>query len=62
MYKAFPDYPLTWLGEEMQNSIFVELDFTKEAENAENTAKYFADYEKETALRIPKIVQAQPKF
>lgn len=62
MYKAFPDYPLTWLGEEMQNSIFVELDFTKEAENAENTAKYFADYEKETALRIPKIVQAQPRI
>ena len=41
MYKVFPEYPLTWLGDEMQNSIYIELDFTKEAENAQQTAEYF---------------------
>ena len=25
MYKVFPEYPLTWLGDEMQNSIYIEL-------------------------------------
>ena len=41
MYKVFPEYPLTWLEDEMQNSIYIELDFTKEAENAQQTAEYF---------------------
>lgn len=62
MYKIFPDYPLTWLSEEMQNSIYVELDFTNEAENAQKTAKYFKDYLNVTALRIPEIVSAQKRI
>ncbi|WLF80849.1 hypothetical protein PVL30_004639 [Lodderomyces elongisporus] len=59
MYKAFPEYPLTWLGDELQNSIFVELDFTKEAENAQRTAKHFKDY---PVLRIPKIIEAKNRI
>ncbi|KAK6456873.1 ABC1 family-domain-containing protein [Scheffersomyces xylosifermentans] len=62
MYKIFPEYPLTWLGEEMQSSIFIELDFTNEAENARKTNEYFKNYQKETALRVPKIVSAQPRI
>lgn len=62
MYKVFPEYPLTWLGDEMQNSIYIELDFTKEAENAQQTAEYFKNYQRETALRIPKIVEAQSRI
>ncbi|EMG47976.1 ABC1 family protein [Candida maltosa Xu316] len=62
MYKAFPEYPLTWLGEEMQNSIFVELDFTEEAKNSIQTAEYFKNLQRETALRIPKIVEAQSRI
>lgn len=62
MYKVFPDYPLTWLGEEMQESIFVELDFRYEAQNAKKTADYFKDYLKLTALRIPNVYTALPRI
>ncbi|ODV78806.1 ABC1-domain-containing protein [Suhomyces tanzawaensis NRRL Y-17324] len=61
MYRFFPEYPLTWLGEEMQASIYVELDFTNEAENARKTAQYFQNFTRETALRIPTIVAAQKR-
>ncbi|KAI3403339.2 hypothetical protein KGF56_003927 [Candida oxycetoniae] len=59
MYKAFPEYPLTWLGDEMQNSIYTELDFTKEAENSQRTAEHF---EESTFLKIPKIVKAEKRI
>lgn len=62
MYKVFPEYPLTWLGDEMQNSIYVELDFVNEAQNAERTAEYFKRFKKETALRIPKVVSASKRI
>ena len=63
MYKRqFPEYPLTWLADEVQNSIYVELDFTKEAENARRTAEYFASYINETALRIPRVVSANKRI
>lgn len=60
--KFFPEYPLTWLGEELESSIFVELDFTKEAENAINTSNYFKGTEGKTALRVPRIVNARPRI
>lgn len=56
--KVFPDYPLVWLGDELQSSIYVELNFNKEAENAIKTSEYFENFQKETALRIPKIVSS----
>ncbi|KAG5420176.1 hypothetical protein I9W82_002056 [Candida metapsilosis] len=59
MYKVFPEYPLTWLGDELQNSIFVELDFTKEAANAERTAKHFKDV---TYLKIPDVLEAEKRI
>lgn len=62
MRKVFPEYPLTWLGDELQNSIYVELDFTNEAKNAQSTAKYFEKYQKVTALRVPKIVSAKSRI
>lgn len=62
MRKVFPEYPLTWLGDELQSSIYVELNFVNEAENSERTAKYFKDFQNETALRIPKIVSANPRI
>ncbi|SCU98770.1 LADA_0H15258g1_1 [Lachancea dasiensis] len=58
---VFPEYPLGWLADELQNSIYVELDFTKEASNARRTAEYFADYIPETALRIPKVIRAHKR-
>lgn len=62
MYKVFPEYPLTWLGDEMQDSIFVELNFTYEAKNAEKTKEYFKDYLKLTALRVPDVYKALPRI
>lgn len=62
MYKVFPDYPLTWLGDEMQESIFVELDFRYEAKNAKKTHDYFQNYLNLTALRIPEVYVALPRI
>lgn len=62
MYMVFPEYPLTWLGEEMQESIFVELDFRYEAKNAKKTQDYFKDYLKLTALRIPDVYHSLPRI
>lgn len=62
MYKVFPSYPLTWLGEEMQESIFVELNFNYEAKNAKKTKDYFKDYLKLTALRVPDVYTSLPRI
>lgn len=59
---VFPEYPLTWLGDELQSSIFVELDFTKEARNSIDTQRYFSQYKKETALRIPDVISANKRI
>lgn len=62
MYKVFPEYPLTWLGDEMQESIFVELDFRYEAKNAKKTQEYFKNYLKSTALKVPDVYTAKRRI
>lgn len=62
MRRVFPEYPLTWLGDELQNSIFVELDFTNEAYNAQRTSAYFKNHQKETALKVPDIKSANKRI
>lgn len=62
MRRVFPEYPLTWLGDEMQNSIYVELDFTNEASNAEHTAESFNGLLGETALRVPEVIAAEKRI
>ena len=59
---VFPEYPLTWLGDELQSSIYVELDFTKEAENAIATSKYFEKFKKQTALKVPNVISANKRI
>ncbi|QLL32088.1 hypothetical protein HG536_0C02570 [Torulaspora globosa] len=59
---VFPEYPLLWLGDELQSSIFVELDFTKEARNAISSAELFSKSKAETALIIPKVVSANRRI
>lgn len=59
---VFPEYPLTWLGDELQSSIFIELDFTKEARNSNDTQRYFSQFRKETALTIPDVVSANKRI
>lgn len=51
----FPNYPLRWLSDELQNSIYVELDFREEAKNASRTADYFKQFYDRTALRVPDV-------
>jgi aarF domain-containing kinase len=60
--KVFPEYPLVWLGDELQSSIYVELDFTNETRNARRTAEYFKEYTALTALRIPSIYTSSPRI
>ncbi|KAK9479919.1 ABC1 family-domain-containing protein [Lipomyces japonicus] len=60
--KFFPEYPMTWLYDELNSSIYVELDFTEEAKNATRTQKYFKNLKKKTALRIPNVVWAKPRI
>lgn len=59
---VFPDYSMAWLSDELQNSIYVELDFRNEAKNARLTSEYFSSYLNETALRIPEIVSARKRI
>lgn len=58
----FKDYPLTWLSEELQNSIFIELDFREEAKNAQKTQKYFRNFYGQTALRVPDVIWDQRRI
>lgn len=62
MHKVFPEYPMVWLSDELENSIYVELDFRNEAENARKTSKYFENFRSLTALRIPEIVAAEKRI
>lgn len=58
----FPEYPLTWLGDELQSSIYTEIDFTKEARNAIESQLYFANYRSRTAIRIPDVIAANNRI
>ncbi|KAL6940101.1 ABC1 protein mcp2 [Hanseniaspora vineae] len=62
---VFPEYPLSWLGDEMQQSIFVELNFLNEAVNAKKTQEYFNSDKKflaQTALKIPDVIEAHKRI
>jgi len=41
--RAFPEYDLTWLSDEMEVSLPQELDFTQEGENARIARAYFGN-------------------
>ncbi|ONH69690.1 ABC1 family protein MCP2 [Cyberlindnera fabianii] len=56
--RVFPEYPLVWLGEELQESIYVELDFRNEAKNARRTSEYFSNFQHNTALRVPNVIKS----
>ncbi|BFZ61862.1 hypothetical protein YB2330_002940 [Saitoella coloradoensis] len=59
--RAFPEFTLGWLGEEMREHLPRELDFTLEAENAINTQKYFAKI-KGSPLKVPDVVWSQQRI
>uniref|UniRef100_A0A0W0FH10 Putative ABC1-domain-containing protein n=1 Tax=Moniliophthora roreri TaxID=221103 RepID=A0A0W0FH10_MONRR len=57
--KIFPEFELTWLGEEMRTNLPRELDFSNEAANAAKTLKKFENTR--TSLYIPKVISADKR-
>ncbi|GAA6057204.1 hypothetical protein NBRC10513_000774 [Rhodotorula toruloides] len=58
--RIFPTFEFTWLGEEMEHNLPLEMDFRHEAANAARCKKDFADVEK-TAFVIPDVLWAKKR-
>ncbi|PWN43956.1 ABC1-domain-containing protein [Ceraceosorus guamensis] len=52
--RIFPQFEFTWLAEEMNENLPLELDFRHEAESSRKMVSDFAHYKK-TAIYIPKV-------
>lgn len=59
--KAFPDYDLSWLSTEMDESLPIELDFSEEGKNAMEAKAFF---KKHTSfpLIIPNVISASKRI
>ncbi|KAF2704810.1 ABC1-domain-containing protein [Pleomassaria siparia CBS 279.74] len=57
----FPEYDLTWLSEEMEESLPQELDFYREGQNAIRARQYFADV-KDAPVVIPAVIWAKRRI
>ncbi|KDQ21746.1 hypothetical protein BOTBODRAFT_26173 [Botryobasidium botryosum FD-172 SS1] len=53
----FPEFEFSWLGEEIQQNLPLELDFVHEAYNAHRATQDFAKLKK-TSLYIPQVLRA----
>ncbi|KAJ3896299.1 ABC1-domain-containing protein [Lentinula edodes] len=56
----FPEFELTWLGEEMRINLPKEMDFVHEASNAAKTVHDFESIR--TSLYIPKVIFAKKRI
>ncbi|GAA96334.1 hypothetical protein E5Q_03000 [Mixia osmundae IAM 14324] len=54
----FPDFEFTWLGEEMEENLPLEMDFRHEAANARRATRDFQDL-KTTSLVIPEVLWSE---
>ncbi|CUS09383.1 unnamed protein product [Tuber aestivum] len=57
----FPEYPMTWLSDEMEASLPQELNFEMEAKNIYRVREYFKGIEN-TPLVIPNVIWAKPRI
>ncbi|KAG8622778.1 hypothetical protein KVT40_009289 [Elsinoe batatas] len=57
----FPEYDLTWLSDEMQESLPKELDFAQEGANAKIAKEYFSHHP-ELPVIIPEVMWAQRRI
>ncbi|RPB05085.1 ABC1-domain-containing protein [Choiromyces venosus 120613-1] len=57
----FPEYPMTWLSDEMEASLPQELNFETEAKNIIRVREYFKGV-KNTPLVIPNVIWAKPRI
>lgn len=59
----FPEYPLTWLSDEMEASLPQELDFTMEEKNIKRVREYFSEHvSEELPLVVPDVLWAKPRI
>ncbi|GAA6023884.1 hypothetical protein JCM10207_000517 [Rhodosporidiobolus poonsookiae] len=58
--RIFPSFEFTWLGEEMEQNLPLEMDFRHEALNAARCANDFADLKK-TPLVLPEVLTAHKR-
>lgn len=58
----FPEYDLSWLSSEMDESLPLELDFREEAKNAMRTKEYFAHTQPHLPLVIPQVLWAKKRI
>ncbi|SCZ88896.1 BZ3501_MvSof-1269-A2-R1_C65g00370 [Microbotryum saponariae] len=56
----FPSFEFTWLGEEMEENLPLEMDFRHEAANASRCQADFSDL-KTTSLVIPRVIWAKKR-
>ena len=59
--RAFPDYDMEWLSEEMEFSLPQELDFSQEGKNAME-AKHFFGAKTDFPLIIPTVIDASKRI
>lgn len=59
--RFFPEYDLEWLSKEMEISLPQELDFEREAENAQRTQKHFANIP-QLPLVVPNVIWAKQRI
>jgi predicted unusual protein kinase regulating ubiquinone biosynthesis (AarF/ABC1/UbiB family) len=57
----FPEYDLTWLSDEMEQSLPQELDFALEGKNATRAREYFS-HVKEVPVVIPQVLWAKRRI
>lgn len=60
---VFPDFEFSWLGEEMQHMLPLEMDFSHEAWNADHVRDQFEDTvrKRQTSLYIPEVLWAEKR-
>lgn len=54
----FPDFEFSWLGEEMNEMLPLEMDFRHEATNARQTMEEFAHLKGKSSIYIPEVLWA----
>ncbi|EGP82947.1 unnamed protein product [Zymoseptoria tritici ST99CH_3D1] len=57
----FPEYDLTWLSEELEVSLPMELDFREEAKNARRTKEYFSHLPSHPLI-VPSVLWAERRL
>ncbi|KAF1970532.1 hypothetical protein BU23DRAFT_511455 [Bimuria novae-zelandiae CBS 107.79] len=57
----FPEYDLTWLSEEMDKSLPLELDFREEGKNATRAREYFSHVH-DAPVIIPEVIWAKRRI